>query len=159
VFAVNGNASQTVSATGGTAGYGILLTPASGVSGTAALTCSGAPTNSKCVLTPTTVSLAGAATLVQVTVTTAVPHGVRGPVALAALLVGLWPLLLRRRRLRLLAVCVLLSGCGWGRLIPADTTTPPGANPTPTGTYTLTVTAVDAVSGAQHSVPLTLVVQ
>jgi len=166
-FAMGSSASQTVSSNGGTAGYSLMLTPASGLAGTLTLTCTGAPTNASCIVDPATADLSVSATQIQVDVSTAVGHaapGVPEPFLLA--LLPLLPVALRSRRraggLAVILLCGLLCGvvcgCGSGRLIPSDSTSA-GVNPTPTGTYTLTVTATDSVSLAQHSVQLTLVVQ
>jgi len=160
-FAVNSSTSQTVSTLGGTAGYSILITPAGGLTGALALACTGAPANANCIVTPATADLSMASTLIQVNVSTAVKHsavpGLPGALWLGLLLpLVLWP---RRRAAVLILVGVLLSGCGAGRLIPSDSTTTADVSPTPAGTYTLVVTATDSVSLAQHSVPLTLVVQ
>jgi hypothetical protein len=160
-FAADSSTSQTVSGTGGTAGYALLVTPASGITGTLAVTCTGAPVNAVCTLDPATADLAVSSTLIQVNVSTAVSHhavpGLPGVLGLSLLLVVLLPR--RRMAIPLLMLCILLSGCSAGRLIPTDSTASPVVNPTPTGTYTITVTAVDSVSLAQHSVQLTLVVQ
>jgi len=59
----------------------------------------------------------------------------------------------------LLLLCLLTAGCMVGRLIPAGVGTTGGGIPTVPGTYTLTVTARDSVSLAQHSVPLTVIIQ
>jgi hypothetical protein len=160
-FALSSSVSQTVSTLGGTAGYSILITPTGGITGTLALACTGVPANASCSIAPATVDLSVAMTLIQVNVSTAVKHSaVPGlPVALwlgLLLPLALWP---RRRVAMLVLFGVLLSGCGAGRLIPSDSTATAAVSPTPAGTYTLLVTATDSVSLAQHSVPLTLVVQ
>jgi hypothetical protein len=69
----------------------------------------------------------------------------------------------RRRRTHLASLVMLLTllttltGCGADRVIPASTITPVNTNPTPAGTYTLTVSG--SAAGLTHSVTLTLVVQ
>ena len=66
---------------------------------------------------------------------------------------------MRRRRSRLgsaLGALLLLGGCSAGRIIPGDGVAAV-ATPTPSGSYTLTVSATSA--GVTHTVPLTLVVQ
>jgi hypothetical protein len=160
-FAADSSTSQTVSGTGGTAGYALLVTPASGITGTVALTCTGAPVNAVCTVDPATADLAVSSTLIQVDVSTGVSHhavpGLPGVLVLGLLLLVLLPR--RRMAIPLLMLCILLIGCSAGRLIPTDSTASPAVNPTPTGTYTITVMAVDSVSLAQHSVQLTLVVQ
>jgi hypothetical protein len=163
-FALSSNASQTVSTLGGTAGYSILIMPASGLTGTLTLSCTGAPANASCIVAPATADLSTASTLIQVNVSTAVKHsavpGLPGTLWLGFLL-PLVPMVLqpRRRVAVLMLLCILLTGCGAGRLIPSDSAATAGVTPTPAGTYTLMVTATDSVSLAQHSVPLTLVVQ
>jgi hypothetical protein len=167
-FVVGSSVSQTVSSTGGSAGYSLLVTPAAGLTGMLALTCTGAPTNASCIVNPATADLSVPTTQIQVDVSTAVGHhavpGVPGSLGMVLLPVGLIALSLRRRAgvpmvLVCCLLCGLLSACGAGRLIPGDSTTTAGVNPTPMGSYTLTVTAMDGVSQAQHSVQLTLVVQ
>jgi hypothetical protein len=156
-FVAEGSTTQTVSGNGGTGGYGILLTPASGVSGTVTVTCGGAPANTLCSVSPATADLSQAATLIQVNISTAVAHSRWWPVAAMLLPICL----LTRRRVALLCcvLCVAAGGCGTGRLIPASTGSGSAPNPTPAGSYSVTVTAADGVSLAQHSVGLTLVVQ
>jgi hypothetical protein len=82
----------------------------------------------------------------------------RGLVVLA-LIVPLGFFVRRRKRLvGLMMVCAMLSlgGCGAGREIPPGGLTGP-ATPTPSGTYSLNVSASSA--GITRSVALTLVVQ
>lgn len=159
-FAAGSSTSQTVSSTGGTAGYGLLIIPGSGITGMLTVTCTDAPVNASCIAGPGTADLSVSSTLIQVNVSTAVSHhavpGLPGALGFGLLLV-----LLSRRRAAfpLLMLCILLVGCSAGRLIPTDSSATPVVNPTPTGTYTITVTASDSVSLAQHSVQLTLVVQ
>jgi len=159
-----GVSTQTISGSGATAGYALLLTPAAGISGAAAVTCSGAPLSSTCTVSPATVDLSAATTLIQINFTTATKHSAPSPV-LPALLLAPLALLLARKRMRglaacsLLLLCLLTAGCMVGRLIPAGVGTTGGGIPTVPGTYTLTVTARDSVSLAQHSVPLTVIIQ
>jgi len=163
-FAVSGPSTQTISGSGATGGYAVLLTPAAGIFGTAAITCSGAPANATCTVSPASVDLASSATLIQVNLATATKHAVPSPVKPLALAFVPFLVLLSRRRARatlcaLLVLCAGLGGCLAPRLIPSGQTTTTGGIPTPAGTYTLTVTALDAVSLAQHSVSLTVIVQ
>jgi hypothetical protein len=164
IFAASGSSSQTISGTGATAGYGVLLTPGAGISGTAAVTCSGAPANATCTVSPATADLSGAATLIQVNLTTATRHAVPAPTGTLAIELAPFLLLFGCRRARtasllaLFALCVGLGGCITGRLIPSGPISAAGI-PTPPGTYTFTVTALDSASQAQHSVLLTVVVQ
>ncbi|MDR3737118.1 MAG: choice-of-anchor D domain-containing protein [Acidobacteriaceae bacterium] len=164
-FVASGSSTQTISGGGATAGYGVLLTPATGISGTAAITCSGAPANATCTVSPAAVDLGSTPTLIQVNLSTATKHSAPSPVIpLTVAAAPLLALLARRRRrglmlAALLMVCVGLGGCLVGRLIPAGPTSATGGIPTPPGTYTFTVTALDSVSLAQHSASLTVVVQ
>jgi hypothetical protein len=164
-FVSSGPASQTISGSGATGGYGVLLTPATGITGTAAITCVGAPANASCTVSPASVDLGSSGTLIQVNLATATKHSVPSPVKLLALGVIPFVIFFRRRRARagmlyaLLVLCAGLGGCLASRLIPAGPTSGTAGVPTPPGTYTFTVTALDAVSLAQHSVQLTVVVQ
>ncbi len=179
-LATNGSATATV-ASGGIAGYPLLLSSVAGVPGTATLSCLGLPANTTCTLSPGSAALGGStqvlanvatgvsASAATRTVAAARPLG-RGAVMAGSLPLGL--LLLRRRRRVLSALCGLvmvagfgLSGCGAARVIPVagtgggggDTGGGGSANATPSGTYTLTVNATSA--GMTRSVQLTLVVQ
>jgi len=159
-FATSGSTTQTASADGATVGYAVLLTPASSITGTAAVTCTGTPANTTCIVNPVAVDLSAATTqLITVTVTTAAVHSaIPDPVSPLWLALLLPLALLRRRRVAsaVILLCCLLSGCGSpNRQIPLGSAN----TPTPAGSYTLTVTAVDSVSLAQHSVGLTLIVQ
>jgi hypothetical protein len=167
----SGTTSQTVSGSGGTAGYALLLTPAAGLSGTLAIACNGAPAHAACTISPSSVSLSAGQTLVLVNVGAGVvrldwprlPGRDRLWVHVLAVLALPLALLRSRRRVALvvllMAVVLGIQACGAGREIPASSISTASANPTPTGTYTLTVTAADSVSLAQHTVQLTLVVQ
>jgi hypothetical protein len=154
--------------------YPLLLSSLAGLSGNVALTCTGAPANSTCIVAPSIAPLGGTSTI-SVSVETGVavaalaaPARPFNPAAISAktlLLALLLPVALvtRRRRYPRLALvfaltCALsvLSGCGTSRVIPASTG-PGGSTPTPDGAYTLTVAASSA--GLTHSVNLTLVVQ
>jgi len=166
-LSANGPTSVTVGS-GGSASYPLLLSSLASVSGNVALSCSGAPTNSHCTVSPATPVLGSTVTLTA-TVQTGVqaklkPSGIapwrRGEPILLALLVPLaigW-----RRRWRMGAAVlvfgavVLLSGCGSGREIPTSGVGS-ASYPTPTGTYNLMVSATSA--GITRSVPLTLVVE
>lgn len=169
-FTATGGTSATVSS-GSPAIYSMLLNSSAGLTGNAALACTGAPSHSTCTVNPSTPSL-GATTVITVTVQTGLSTAQLTPspvpwwthiqgITLALLI----PLALtkgrrRSRTLSTLAVIVLLftlSGCGTPRTIPGSGGTNAPPTPTPSGTYTLTVTATAA--GLSHSVPLTLVVQ
>lgn len=171
----NGATSATV-ASGTSATYPLLLTSSNGISGSVALACSGAPANSICTVNPATANLGGTSTLsvtVQTGQTTAELARPRSPFdprhtspVLAVFALPLAWVLRRRRMPRLLLAAVvmvaltsgltLLTGCGSERLIPNQGGPGGSSNPTPTGTYNLTVSA--SAAGLTRSVNLTLVV-
>lgn len=171
-FTLTANGSTTVTiASGQSAVYPLLLTSAATTPGTASFTCTGAPANSTCNVTPGSIALGSTATI-SVTVLTGVSSAALTPPPLrngrALWLAGLLPLgllLLRRARLprlgglALLCVLVALSGCGSGRVIPPPgyPNQPPGTSPTPSGTYAIVVSATSA--GLTRTVNLTLIVQ
>jgi hypothetical protein len=166
----NGPTSLTLAGTGASGSYPMLLSSLATLSGNVALTCTGAPANSTCIVAPSIAPLGGTSTI-SVTVETDValasnatrpkPFGTRNTILLALLL----PLALvarRRRYPRLTLIfaltCALsvLNGCGANRVIP-DVGTGGAITPTAKGTYTLRVGASSA--GLNHSVNVTLVVQ
>jgi hypothetical protein len=170
----NGGTSLTI-VNGQNAVYPLLLSSAANVAGTATFTCTGAPANSTCNITPSSVAL-GTTTTISVTVLTGVSSTAQssrprtnrlGMVWLAALLplslVGLRRTRTRRSWLAsslLLGCLVAATGCGAGRAIPLQS----GSNPNPTpipitaaGTYTIVASA--SSGGLTRSVNLTLIVQ
>jgi hypothetical protein len=181
-FTLNANGATSVSVTNGeSAVYPLLLSSLAGIPGNAALTCTGAPANSTCLVVPASIPLGGTTTLtatVETGVTAAAsvtspanraeryPRGVWWAITLPLVLAFFG----RRghRRLRLpgllcLALTVYLfsgTGCGGGRLIPGSSPSSPGSPTpvtTPSGTYPITVSATSA--GLTRSVTLTLVVK
>ena len=161
----SGATTATIAASGGSATFPLLLSSASGLMNSVALTCSGAPSHTTCKVTPSSATLGGT-TMVSAVVTTGVASAavtgsrdalpwMRGGALLLALAVPCC--LLRRKRLPLMMffVCAALTSCGTGRVIPGDA--PIASTPSPTGTYTLQVTATSA--GLTHSVSLTVTVQ
>jgi hypothetical protein len=157
----NGPTSATL-ASGTSAAYSLIASSLTGLSGTIALSCAGAPTNAICNVNPASASL-GSNTSVIVTVQTGVQARVDPPslhllpIAYALLL----PAAFLLRRGRLPPLCLLLClltviGCGPGRVNP-EVIPPTASTPTPSGTYNLTVTASSA--GLTRSVGLTLTVQ
>ena len=168
----NGNTSLTV-ANGQNAVYPLLLSSAANVGGIATFTCTGAPANSTCNVTPASVAL-GNDTTVSVTVLTGVtatafsshPRLNRPVILWFAVLFPLGLLTVRRTRRSSLCCFIVLccliaaNGCGAGREIPLETGTNPNppSNPvTPAGTYTIVASATS--SGLTRTVNLTLVVQ
>jgi hypothetical protein len=165
-LAASGASSVTI-ASGGSAVYPMLLTSAGGTPGTAAMTCLGAPVNATCTVVPMAPALGGT-TVITVTVETGVTAQVRGGGVLAGIggvwvwVAGLVPVWVvgRRRRLRGLVGCwclLGLVGCGAGRQVPGVTTTSAPVLVTPSGSYSLAVSAASA--GLIRTVNVTLVVQ
>ena len=162
-LAASGATSMTV-ASGTSAVYTLLLTAPAGVTGSAAMTCTGAPAHSTCTVTPSP-GVLGGSVAITVTVQTGLALAqVERPVFSGRLavwaLVGPFGLLMFRRRKVLGAVLMVVvlsvGGCGAGRQIPVGGLTGP-PTPTPAGTYALNVSA--AAAGITRSVGLTLVVQ
>jgi len=163
----NGPATATVSS-GGSAAYPLLLSSAAGIPGSAAISCSGAPVNATCTVVPSSVPLGG-----DTTISATVDTGVAAT-ASATVTTGTWlaltvPVLLlcvpRKGRRRMLALGVTAGlmctvACGSGRTIPGDGGGGGGGGGgvvTPSGTYSITVSASSA--GLTRSVVVTLVVE
>lgn len=176
--AAQGQTTATVAA-GQTATYNLAFSGTPGFAGTVALTCTGAPSLSTCIITPLSLSLSGTST---VNTTVSVSTTARGmalprqlpPAPIVPWSAPVWWLLavlgsatfalLRRPRgleparlgfvtvlLVALLAAVALTSCGGG------SGPPPG---TPSGTYNLTVTA-KATSGSatlSHNTTLILTV-
>jgi hypothetical protein len=189
-FAVapSGSATATV-APGQTANYTIAVAPGGGFDQTVVLSCSGAPPQSACSLSSSSVALQGS-TPASVTVAVrtagtaaslAHPAGSTpdsGRLALWLTLSGWFGLVLgscgrsRKRHDRLLyglaflcvfSLAITFSSCGGGSTGTGNSTTSssPPATPTPAGSYDLTVTGT-FTSGSTtltHATKLTLVVQ
>lgn len=176
------NTSQTIIA-GGTTSYLLSVSPQFGFTGSVSLTCSGAPMNSTCAVSPSSVALTGsgdASPSVQVTTSQLSGAGPRPMPPFG----GGWPLIfwiggfglaglftLKRlhvavgwrtpvsRWVRLaplagmLLVLAMGASCGGGAI---PNSTAPANYGTPPGTYILTVTATGA--NLTHSAKVTLVV-
>ncbi len=166
----SGATTLTLAGSGASGNYPMLLSSMAGLSGNVALSCTGAPANSTCIVSPSIAALGGTSTI-SVTVQTDVavaalkmpakPFSRRNMILLAMLL----PLAIaaRRRSFRQFALALALgcglaafSGCGASRVIPASGGSGL-ATPTAPGTYTLKVGASSA--GLNHSVNVSLVVQ
>jgi hypothetical protein len=171
--------SQTVTL-GQAANYSVTVTPLDGFNQTVSLSCSGAPAQSTCTVTPDTVTLSGSSTTVDVAVVTrgatlalvrpisGSPHNPFGAWLARSGLMGIMLMtgaVIRRRHWcsRLLCMfgvaCMLVIGitmpaCGGG----SGSTSTGG---TPAGTYPLTVTGTFKAGSATltHVTNLTLVVQ
>jgi len=173
-LATNGAINVTV-ASGATATYPLLLRSLQGLSGSVALSCSGAPANSICTVNPSTANLGGTYTISatvqtgQTQASNVVPRSPfnsrNAPVLLAFFALPLACLARKRRLTRLLlpmvtlAALTFLAGCGAAREIPGSGGGGGGSSSstTPPGTYNLTVSA--SAAGITRSVSLTLVVQ
>jgi hypothetical protein len=176
-FSLNPDGDTTVTVSSGdNAVFPLLFTSSTSIPGTAAFTCTGAPLNAQCSVTPSTTPLNTTATLSVVVLTgaptTALASSTRpsqnsshSRTAWLAALLPLGLFALRRRRLPRLACtlvlcCLLLpTGCGAGRQLPQDGSgsTPPDQLPvTPAGTYPIVVSATS--SGFTSTITLTLIV-
>jgi hypothetical protein len=168
----NGGTSLTI-VNGQNAVYPLLLSSAANIPGTATFTCTGAPANSTCNITPASVAL-GSTTTISVTVLTGVsstaqssrPRMSRPGVFWLAALLPLSLVALGRTRRSWLAGSMLLgclfvaAGCGAGRAIPlqgGSNPNPPSGPGTPAGTYTIVASA--SSGGLTRAVNLTLIVQ
>ncbi len=172
-LAASGSTSATV-ASGKSAVYSMLLTPAILTNMPVTYSCTGAPSYSKCTVTSTYTDLSGTSVVVAsiLTGTTAQMERHISPFPRAlpvlALLVPFGLLCSRRGNRRQLTLALLLlsmamgtGGCGSGRHVPdsgTGTGTGSGATAvTPSGSYNVVVAATSA--GVTRQVPLTLVVQ
>jgi len=169
--ATGSSTSVTVSK-GGTASYNLQLTTASGMSGNASLSCSNAPIYATCNISPTALTLASGATgsftvTVTTQTTTSAMRTSRSTIVLACL--GVFslltvPLLSRGRRRGTLTLCLLfaaslclgcvLTGCGGGGNSSGTGPSQPVTSYTPSGTYTLTVTATSGSATTGQSLKL-----
>jgi Abnormal spindle-like microcephaly-assoc'd, ASPM-SPD-2-Hydin len=161
--------SATVTA-GSTATYGLSIGGA-GISGTASLSCTGAPTGAACSV-PNSVTLSATTpSTFNVSVTTTAHAGV-WPTQFERPLLWLWPLAtlgcltllvafsaarpVRMRWRFVPAFALILCACGGGGS-PAPTNPTPSGNSTTAGTYTIVVTAKSG--STTQSQNLTLVVK
>lgn len=167
-----GSSTTATVAAGQTATYNLSIAASPGAAGTATLSCSGAPKNATCTVSPSSLNLsANANAAFTVTVTTQEVQTASltfGGLKLASIgLTFMAPialLLTRRRRasyhvraIVLTLACmalIALTGCGGG-----GSSTPPPTQTLTTapGTYTLTVSATTGTATASQ--PLTLTVQ
>jgi hypothetical protein len=176
---VVGSADSTV-VTGQTAKYTLNVVSVAGSSGLLAISCSGAPVNSTCTISPSTAQLAGGNTIfVTVNVTTGVVPPARskagalkalrnktraGLLSIALLVpLGLGLGLRRSRMVAMLSLlaCLFLTLAGCGVSVSGGSATastdPITGNITPPGTYVLTISASEP--GIQRTARLGLVVE
>lgn len=173
-FALTPDGNTTVTTQSGqNAVFPLLLSPAANVPGTltAIFTCTGAPANSTCTVTPSSTTLDAPKTI-SVTVLTGVANTSQAArhqnrTLWLVLLLPTALLVLRKSRPLPRLICTLAlscllasSGCGAGRRIPgSDNSDPtqPGQTITPAGTYTIVASATSA--GLTRTISLTLIVQ
>ena len=152
----NGGTSATL-ASGAGATYPLLLRPTLTLAEPVTYACAGAPANTRCTIVAQYNDLSAIGT-VNVTLLTGTTKLTVQRLAWMLPLLAL-PWCLRSRR-KLAILCLLaVAGCGSGRKI-ADTGTGASTTPTlvtPSGTYTITVSATAA--GLTRTIPLTLAVQ
>jgi len=178
--------SSAVIVSGQTATYAVQVVPVNGSTGTLTMGCTGVPQNATCTLNPATLPVAsgvtGYATVTVSTGTTSTSALAVTPLGrwkqAGVLLAALLPCALisvRKRRFQMRAltrgwfVCLLAVSLGIFLLLPtacgthasagATSTSPtsPQGPVTPSGVYTLNITA--SIPGLQRNVPLTLTIQ
>jgi hypothetical protein len=183
--AASGSPTSATVAPGSSASYTLSVAGESGFNQSVSFTCTGAPSEATCTVSPSALTPGSSATNITVSVTTTAPSlsaprsrplppvpplspGLRGLLMLALALAAVtWAIARRnqpgvsrwRSTMVLLAsgllLALALAGCGGGSS--SNVTHNPG---TPAGTYTLTVTgtAGSGSSALSHSVTLTLTV-
>ena len=178
-FGVANGGSYTATVSGGNkATYNLQVTPMNGFSGAVALSCSGAPSEATCTVSPSSMTLNGAAGAFTVSVSTTsssivIPqfrpdrrHGPKAaPLCLLLALVAFFLLTgfrnstsgLRKRLAYIPALAVLVVTLAWvGGCSGLNTVHTHNAG-TPAGTYTLTITGTS--NGVTRTQSLTLTVQ
>ncbi len=170
--------SSAVIVNGQTATYTVQVIPVNGSSGTLTMGCTGAPQNSTCTISPVTMVIADNSTgSATVTVTTGISSAnasegspfarwMKTSIVLAALLPCVFfgfrkGTLSARAFLVLLLAIVLLAPIACGTHASGGSSTSPSSPPqgptTPSGVYTLNITA--SMPGLQRNVPVSLTVQ
>jgi len=163
-FTLTGPGSESVSR-GSTVTFTVTVTPVDNSTQTVNLTCSGAPMDATCTLSPATIPLDGTdavASTVTVTAASHVPPSTRNrrtpgnfPGSIPVVIISLAMLaafaLTRRRAVRLsfaaaALACVVFAGCG-------------GGGGTPTGKFTLVITGTPTDGGMVHTTDVALSVE
>ncbi len=180
----SGSPTSVTVAPGSTASYTLSVGGEGGFNQSVSFTCTGAPSEAACAVSPNPVTAGSSATNVTVSVTTTAPSlsaprsrplppapplspGLGGLLMLALVLALMAWAIGRRNQLGAsrwqstlvllasgLLLTLALAGCGGG----SSVSTPPSNPGTPAGTYTLTVTGSTGSGAAtlSHSVTLTL---
>jgi trimeric autotransporter adhesin len=176
--ATGSNGTSASVSSGGSANFGLSLTPGANFTGSVTLTCANLPSNATCSLNPASATLTGGSPAnVSVTIATGQtlssqtqPRPVERYLALAILpaLALLFPI--RRMRFRpytlagiLFVVAIACTSCGSGNKATNSGSGGSGngastANSTPPGTYNVVVTATSAQHATQN-ISLTVQVQ
>ncbi|MEG9431300.1 choice-of-anchor D domain-containing protein [Terriglobus sp. ADX1] len=163
-FVASGASSATIN-NGQSAVYALLLRPSVSTADAVTFACSGVPASTKCTITPQYRDLSATGTVTVTLLTGTTANAITGTSLFLSLVpLPLW--LMRRRATRgialaLISIIVLAGaqGCGSGRKMVDDGSSggSGGSSTTPSGSYTITVSATAA--GVTHTVPLTLKVQ
>jgi Beta-propeller repeat/Abnormal spindle-like microcephaly-assoc'd, ASPM-SPD-2-Hydin len=162
-FTLTGPGSESVSR-GSTVTFTVTVTPVDNSTQTVNLTCSGAPMDATCTLSPATIALDGTDAVASTVTVMAASHAppssrnrrtpVSFPGSIPLVIVSLAMLaafaLTRRRAVRLsfaaaALACVIFSGCG-------------GGGGTPTGKFTLVITGTPTDGGTVHTTDIALTV-
>jgi len=170
----SGGSTSATTTAGGTATYNLAVTGTTGVTGNAALTCTGAPAASTCTVNPTTITLSDTAPATFTVSVTTTARGMSTPRRFVSPLSPNWPLPLlppaqmtwllalalvlgmvaiSRRRARGALGVAMLAMLLWTACGGSAKKAPTG---TPAGTYTLTLTA--QIAGVTKTQALTLTV-
>jgi hypothetical protein len=167
--AINQGGTSATVAAGSTANYTLEVAAANGFNSTVTLTCTGAPSQAVCTISPASIAPTAAAAQFTVSVTTTapslsgIPFGAFPTTPLWAVLVATAALVAVGRRRAcggcrlaypafLACLCLVIAwstGCG-------SNSSPPHKSGTPKGTYTLSVTGTS--NGVSRPLSLTLTV-
>jgi hypothetical protein len=160
---------QSVSA-GQTAAYTLNLTPTglSTFQQAVIYTCSGLPVLTNCAFTPTGINAGIGTTNVTLNISTTAKSAVNRHITLRRLFyalslpagLALFPTRLRKKPAHIAAITLLLilTSCGGGGLVGSGTTVGTGGSlGTPSGSYTVTITATEG--SLVHSTSVTLIVR